>query len=211
MRGERAGSFFKSDCLVFLGTVLREWPKTCEYPEAVRISLIQPIRVFLRAILDLQAEEILGERSLDAKNWYLAVKKKRGMFHFGKRLLNVMFIHQLNDEFADSLSHISLRMTRSAWTTPDQRVCWLKCGDLILVFKSHVDNARLVLRRRDVMFDAHQVWMPYVRGRIVDAGGVVVTEKGEGASLGGRDSGLARNLDYLRCLMLKSEKKNGMF
>lgn len=163
--------------------------------------------MFLRAILDLQAEKILGERSLDAKNWCLADKKEQGMLHFGKGLFNVVFIHQLNDEFADPLPHISLRMTRSAWTTPDQRICWLNGGDLMhVVFESHVDVARLVYGRREVMFDSHQVWMPYVRTRIVDAGGVVVTMDGERGSLGGRDVRPASDMDYLRRMMLKKRR-----
>lgn len=105
---------------------------------------------------------------------------------------------------------LSLRMTRSAWTTPDQRICWLKCGDLMhVVFKSHVDPTRLVIRRRDVMFDAHQVWMPYMRTRVVDLGDFVVTMNGERGSLGARDVGTSSHVDYLRRMILKSEERTG--
>lgn len=209
MRGERARSFFKYDCLVFLGTVLREWSKTCGYPETVWIPSICRFRVFLRVIFDPRTEKIFipQRRDLSTRRIF-ADKKEQGMLHFGKRLLNITFIHQLNDEFVDSLPHISLRMTRSAWTTPDQRVCWLRCGDLMqVVFKSHVDDAGLVMRRRVVMFDADQVRMPYMRGTVVDAGGVVVTVEKKRGSFGARDRELAGDVDYLWRMMLRKGGK----
>lgn len=80
-----------------------------------------------------------------------------------------------------------------------------------VVFKSHVDDARLVMRRRVVMFDAHQVWMPYMRGTVVDAGGMVVTVENERGSLGARDGELAGDMDYLWRVILKEAKKDEIF
>lgn len=76
-----------------------------------------------------------------------------------------------------------------------------------VVFNSHVGNAGLVMRRRVVMLDAHQVRMPYMRGRVVDAGGVIVTMKSERGGLGVRDGELVADVDYLRSVMLTGKKR----
>lgn len=105
---------------------------------------------------------------------------------------------------ADSLSHISLRMTRSAWTAPDQRVHWLKSArDLVMTMEGHVGDTGLVMRSRVVMLDAHQVWMPYMWASIVDAGDVVVTMKGERSGVQVRDGGLLAHVDVLRVQLIE--------
>lgn len=113
---------------------------------------------------------------------------------------------------ADSLLHISLRITRSAWTTPDQRVCWLKCWGLPAVsvsVDSHVGDAGLVMRGRVVMLDTHQVRMPYMWARIVNASGVIIAMEGERSRLRGRDDGATTNMDMLSTMtVLNGGKKN---
>lgn len=114
---------------------------------------------------------------------------------------------------ADSLPHISLRMTRSAWTTPDQRVCWLSWGDLMQIVSvdGHVGDAGLEMRRRVVMLDSHQMWMPYVRARVVDAGGVIITVESERGSMGGRDGGIPSNVDVLRIVPLNIKEDEAFY
>lgn len=63
---------------------------------------------------------------------------------------------------------------------------------------SHVGDAGLVVRRRVIMLDSHQMRMPYMRTRVVDAGGVVITMDGERGGIWGRDRGVASNVDVLR-------------
>lgn len=66
----------------------------------------------------------------------------------------------------------------------------------------HVDDAGFEMRRRVEMLDSHQMWMPYMRARVVDAGGVVVTVEKERSGMGGRDGGLASDMDVLRMVPL---------
>lgn len=61
----------------------------------------------------------------------------------------------------------------------------------------HVVPAGLKMRRRLEGLDSDQVRMPYVRARVVDAGGVVVTVKSERGSFGGWDGGVANHVDVL--------------
>lgn len=115
--------------------------------------------------------------------------------------------------YASSCLHISLRVTRSAWTTPDQRVCWLS-GDFFLVMTavsavsaesavtadSDVRDAGLVMRGRVVVLNTHQVWMPRaicISARVVDPGGVVIAVGSERAGVQRRDLRSGRKLDHL--------------
>lgn len=71
---------------------------------------------------------------------------------------------------------------------------------------SHVGDAGLVVWRRVVMLDSHQMRMPYMRTRVVDASGVIVTVEGERSGMLGRDGGLASNMDVLRMVTLNIKK-----
>lgn len=77
-----------------------------------------------------------------------------------------------------SLLHISLRMTRSAWTTPDQRFCWLlreRLPALAMAMDGHVGHLGLVDRGVVIGLNADQVRMSNVSAGVVKPGGVVVT------------------------------------
>jgi len=66
---------------------------------------------------------------------------------------------------------------------------------------SHVGDTGFVMRGRVVVLDAHQVWMPYVRTGVVNAGGVIIAMKSERGGLRGRDHGAAANVDDLRVML----------
>ena len=74
----------------------------------------------------------------------------------------------------------------------------------------HVGDLGLVMRRRDVMIDSHQVRVPYMSSRVVKAGGVVVTVEGERKSFGGWNGGLPIDMDVLRIMALNI-KEDKMF
>lgn len=190
------------------------------YPEAARIpSICRIFTVCSSACVRVMTLEPSNRENLLNPRREESVSRRqkgtRGMLRLRQEIAQCR-VHSPIElvKFADSLPHISLRMTRSAWTTPDQRVCWLGCRDLMqVVFKSHVGDARLEMRRRIVMLDAHQVRMPYMRGIVVDAGGVVVSVEGERGGFRARDGGLAGYVDYLRRVVLRSvkKKKNGCY
>lgn len=71
----------------------------------------------------------------------------------------------------------------------------------------HVVPAGLIMRRRLEMLDSDQVRMPYVRARVVDAGGVVVTVMGERGSFDGWDGGVASHVDVLGIVPLKHKRR----
>jgi len=145
------------------------------------------------------AKEILRADSIPRR-------KKRNRKRNPLGVVACRLVHQ-SIVVADSPPHISLRMTRSAWTTPDQRVHWLKSArDLVMTVDSHVRDAGLVMRGRVVGLDAHQVRMPYMRTRVVDAGGVIVTVEGERSGLLGRDDRSAAHVDVLRSMMILIEQ-----
>lgn len=100
-------------------------------------------------------------------------------------------------------------MTRSAWTTPDQRVCW-PSRDFFLVavvsVNSNVGPAGLVMWGRVVVLDTHQVWMPYVRARVVDLSDVVITMGVHRSGLQSRDFGATGNVDHLSMLRKKRRR-----
>lgn len=75
----------------------------------------------------------------------------------------------------------------------------------------HVGPAGLVVRRSLVSLDSHQMRMPYMRSRVVDAGGVVVTVKSERGSLLGRDDGSATDMDVLRMVVSTLNRRQGVF
>lgn len=70
----------------------------------------------------------------------------------------------------------------------------------------HVVPAGLVMRRRFENLDSHQVRMPYVRSRVVDAGGVVVTVEGDRGGLGSRNGGVANDVDMLCMVSLNTKE-----
>jgi hypothetical protein len=57
------------------------------------------------------------------------------------------------------------------------------------------------------MLDAHQVWMPYVPARVVNAGSVIIAMNSERSGLRGRDHGAATNVDYLRMMLNGRNRK----
>lgn len=81
---------------------------------------------------------------------------------------------------------------------------------IVSVTDGHVGPAGLVVRRSLVSLDSHQMRMPYIRSRVVDAGGVVVTVKSERGSLLGRDGGSATDMDVLR-MVVSLNKRQGVF
>lgn len=70
----------------------------------------------------------------------------------------------------------------------------------------HVGDAGLVMRRRVEVLHSDQMRMPYVRARVVDAGGVVVTLEGERVGLESWNRRVASNVDVLRMVALKEDK-----
>lgn len=197
----QGGLCLESGCLV---SAVLEWPKTCGYPEAVESHWVgppwsgDPTRRVLPSRLGIGSaggRESRLRRKTDGSLPAVPARGSRGLVQ----------VREFVCLCASSCLHISLRMTRSAWTTPDQRVCW-PSGDFFLMavsvsvsvsVNSDVRDAGLVMRGSVVVLNTHQVWMPYMRAGVVDPGGVVIAVGDQRGGLQFRDWGVAGDVDNL--------------